>query len=137
MATRKNKPIRGTANVRKRAKELRKLATPAEKILWDHLRNRRFYGLKFRRQHPIGNFIIDFYCPAHRLVVEIDGDIHQFQKSEDQARTDRLEDMGYKIIRIWNHEIERHLDSVLDAIAEQCGLPSPRDGRRVGDEGSN
>ena len=143
MAKRKTKSIRGTANVRRRAKELRKQATPAEKILWEQLRNRRLKGLKFRRQHPLGTYIVDFYCPAQRLVVEIDGDIHRYQEAEDQARDDFLEEMGFRVIRFWNSEVEENLEGVLEIIKENCSLPSPKIGRRacpersegVGDEG--
>ena len=119
-----------------RAKELRKQATPAEKILWEQLRGRRLLGLKFRRQHPLGTYIVDFYCPAQRLVVEIDGEIHRYQADQDQARTQEFEDYGFSVIRFWNHEVEQNLDAVLDTIAENCDLPSPKAGRRVGDEGS-
>jgi len=135
MAKRESKPIRGSTNIRRRAKELRKQATPAEKILWDQLRNRRLHGLKFRRQHPLGNFIVDFYCPTHRLVVEIDGTIHQYKEAEDHARNELLEVKGYKVIRFWNNEVEENLDKVLEAIKESCDLPSPKLGRRAGDEG--
>ena len=128
-----------------RARELRVQATGAEKILWEHLRNRRLNGIKFRRQHPLGPYIVDFYCPAHRLVVEIDGGLHSYQEEHDQARTQELEDYGYKVIRFWNYEVEQNLDTVLDTIVEKCGLPSPKAGRRAcpersegdGDEGSH
>lgn len=141
MPKRNSKPIRGIASVRKRAKELRQQATPAEKILWEKLRDRRLLGLKFRRQHPLGSYIVDFYCPA---VVEIDGEIHRYQGVNDQTRTDQLEDKGCKVIRFWNYEVEHHLDTVLDKIAENCDLPSPKVDRRtcpedsegVGDEGN-
>lgn len=133
MPKRKSKPIRGVASVRKRAKEQ---ATPAEKIIWEQLRDRRLLGLKFRRQHPLGTYIVDFYCPAHRLVVEIDGEIHRYQGVNDQNRTDQLGEKGYKVIRFWNYEVEHHLDTVLDTIAEKCDLPSPIFGRRACPEGS-
>ena len=136
MPKRKSKPIRGIASVRKRAKELRQQATPVEKIIWEQLRDRRLLGLKFRRQHPLGIYIVDFYCPAHRLVVEIDGEIHRYQGVNDQTRTDQLEEKGYKVIRFWNYEVEHHLDTVLDTIAENCDLPSPKTGRRAWPEGS-
>jgi very-short-patch-repair endonuclease len=84
----------------------------------------------------LGTYIVDFYCPAQRLVVEIDGEIHRYQEANDQARTDQLEEKGYKVIRFWNYEVEQHPDTVLDTIAENCDLPSPSFGRRVGDEGN-
>jgi very-short-patch-repair endonuclease len=131
----KHKPIRAASNIRTRARELRQQATPAEKTLWEELRNRRLGGLKFRRQHPLGPFIVDFYCPEHRLVIEIDGDIHDFQEEEDNARTRRLEDFNYRLIRFWNQEVEQNLQGVLKTILENCNPPSPRIGRRAGDAG--
>ena len=132
----RNKSVHTSSELRMRARELRKQTTPAEKILWEQLRDRRLLGLKFRRQHPLGTYIVDFYCPAQRLVVEIDGEIHRYQGVNDQLRTDQLEEKGYKVIRFWNYEVEQHLDTVLDTIVEKCDLPSPKAGRRVGDEGS-
>lgn len=77
--------------IRQRARELRQPQTRAEAILWRQLRDRRLKGLKFRRQHPIGHFIVDFHCPKHQLVVEIDGDTHATHAEYDQGRTERLE----------------------------------------------
>ena len=143
MDKKEGEPIRGESKIRLRAKELRKKATPVEKILWEKLRNRQLHGLKFRRQHPLGTFIVDFYCPAQRLVIELDGDIHRYKEAEDHARNELLEVKGYKVIRFWNNEVEENLDKVLEAIKESCDLPSPKLGRRacpgrsegVGDEG--
>jgi very-short-patch-repair endonuclease len=73
--------------VRQQAKELRKSMTNAEELLWQRLRNRNWRGLKFRRQCPIGPFIADFYCAQFRLVIEIDGGIHERQREADQARS--------------------------------------------------
>jgi len=127
-----------------RAKELRKKPIPVEKILWKHLGNRRLNSIKFRRQHPLGRYVVGFYCPTHRLVVEIDGEIHSYQEEHDQTRTQELEDFGYKVIHFWNREVEQHIDTVLDTVVENCGLPSPSFGRRAcpersqgdGDEGN-
>ena len=69
-------------------------------------------------------------------MVKIDGELHSYQEDHDQARTQELEDFGYKVIRFWNHEVEQNLDNVLNSIAEACVLPSPKDGRRGGDEGN-
>jgi very-short-patch-repair endonuclease len=137
------KPIRGPEDIRIRARELRKQSTPAEKILWEELRDRRLKGIKFRRQHIIGSYIIDFYCPAHRLAIELDGGFHSFQEDNDLIRTNNLEDMGIKVVRFWNHEVEQNLVTVLAKIAKACILPSPTCGRRAcparsagaGDEG--
>ena len=67
--------------------------------------------------------------------MKIDGEIHRYQVVNNQTRIDQLEEMGYKVIRFWNYEVEHHLDTVLDTIVENCDLPSPNFGRRVGDEG--
>jgi very-short-patch-repair endonuclease len=106
--------------IRLRARQLRKHMTPAEKTLWQQLRARRLQGLKFRRQHPLGPFIADFYCAAHHLVIEVDGDIHDLQVEEDAARTHLLEDYGYRVIRFRNEEIEKNLDVVLSKIMSAC-----------------
>jgi len=106
--------------VRIRAKELRRNLTSAEAILWSHLRNRQLGGLKFRRQHPIGPFIADFYCAEKRLIVEVDGDIHNLQMEQDQARTSQFESYGYYVIRFRNEQVEQELESVLEAIQAAC-----------------
>ena len=121
--------------LRSRARELRKKATLAENLLWEQLRNRRLNGIKFRRQHILSPYIVDFYCPAHRLVIEIDGEVHNFQKEYDLSRTTYFEEKNIKVLRFWNNEIEQDIDTVLDKIIEACTLPSPRIGRRGGDEG--
>ena len=91
----------------KKARKLRQEMTPAEKMLWQCLRNRKFKGLKFRRQHPIDRYIVDFICMEKRLVVEADGEIHQEpeQKEYDRERTAELEGYGLKVIRFTNEEI--------------------------------
>jgi very-short-patch-repair endonuclease len=94
--------------------------TPAELVLWGKLRNRQLKGLKFRRQHPIGRLIVDFYCPAYRLVVEVDGGIHEKQLAEDQERDQWLTEPGYQVIRVTNKEVERDLETVLQRITELC-----------------
>ena len=131
----RNRSVHTSREMRMRARELRKQATPAEKILWEQLRNRRLNGIKFRRQHPLGKYIVDFYSPAHRLVVEIDGEFHRYQADQDQSRTQELEDYGYRVIRFWNHEVEHKLMEVLERIVNYCSHPSPKAGRRGGDEG--
>jgi very-short-patch-repair endonuclease len=111
---------RSFGEVRIRAKELRRNLTSAEGILWSRLRNRQLGGLKFRRQHPIGPFIADFYCAEKRLIVEVDGDIHNMQIKQDQARTMQFESYGYNVIRFHNEQVEQELESVLEAIQSAC-----------------
>ncbi|MBC8507506.1 MAG: DUF559 domain-containing protein [Anaerolineales bacterium] len=104
----------------KQAKRLRQPQTPAEEKLWQAIRNRNLGGFKFRRQHPIGRFIVDFYCAAAKLVIEIDGDIHAFQAEYDEIRTKWLEDQGYTIIRFENRDVFENLDCVAQALLEKC-----------------
>jgi very-short-patch-repair endonuclease len=106
------------AKLLERARELRKNAAQAEQILWHALRNRQLNGLKFRRQHPIGRFILDFYCPEKRLAVEIDGGQHAEpeQRMYDEARTAALAKQGITVLRFRNDEIINHLEGVLQTL---------------------
>jgi very-short-patch-repair endonuclease len=103
--------------VRARAKELRKEQTLAERLLWRVLRDRAVNGLKFRRQHPLDGFVLDFFCPEARLCVELDGGIHDAQQARDAARTAQLEARGIRVIRFRNEEVEEDMPSVLRRIA--------------------
>ena len=97
---------------------MRKNPTPAEAALWKVLRGRRLLGLKFRRQHPVGSFIVDFYCAVCKLVVEVDGDIHLQQVAYDQARTEQIESFGYRVVRFSNEAVLNDLEVVLADIAQ-------------------
>ena len=101
---------------------MRRDQTPAEQRLWARLRGRQLYGLKFRRQHPIGRFIVDFCCVSHKLVIEIDGDSHASQQEYDEDRTTWLEDRGYRVIRFTNREVTLQIVAVLEEIARKCGV---------------
>lgn len=102
------------------ARKLRELQTPAEQKLWSVLCNRQVDGLKFRRQHPMGKFIVDFYCGSNRLVIEVDGGGHLDQEEYDAERTAWLEGQGYRVIRFTNLEILKDLNSVIEIIREHC-----------------
>ena len=106
--------------VKIRARELRKVQTPAEQALWNKLRNRGLVGLKFRRQHPIGPYIADYYCAKYRLLIKLDGGIHFGQKEQDADRTAQFELHGYHVLRVWNAEVETDLDGVLRKIISAC-----------------
>ncbi|HET6400853.1 MAG TPA: endonuclease domain-containing protein [Candidatus Kapabacteria bacterium] len=110
------------------ARENRKSATLSEDYLWRGLRGRRLEGLKFRRQHIIEPFIVDFFCSEHRLVVEIDGDIHDLPevKNRDVSRQQELERQGYRIIRVRSDDVVANLTGVLTQIAVACGIENPR-----------
>ena len=98
-----------------RAKELRREMTPAEKILWEELRANKL-GVHFRRQQVIQGFIVDFYCHKSALVVEVDGDIHDLQKEEDERREKVLSTLGLRIVRFGNDEVMRDLSAVVGRI---------------------
>lgn len=114
---------RMTAIKRERARELRQEMTPAERLLWDRLRDHRATGLHIRRQHVIRGYITDFYCNAARLVIEVDGPIHQQQREADAQRDAILIASGYRILRITNHEVTTQLDTVVQRIKERCSAP--------------
>src|SRR6266513_4263664 len=96
-----------------RARLLRKKTTDAERILWRHLRNRNFAGYKFRRQHPFDPYILDFYCPAARLAIELDGGGHSYRTNQirDRTRSEFLARRGITVLRFWNHQVREELDS--------------------------
>ncbi|MBA2278558.1 MAG: endonuclease domain-containing protein [Chloroflexia bacterium] len=98
------------------ARRLRQTETSAEQLLWEQLRNRRLAGMKFRRQHPFGPFVLDFCCPDNRLVVELDGAIHDEQTEQDTFRTRYISSFGYRVLRFHNYEVFVDLPSVLDRI---------------------
>ena len=98
------------------ARRLRQDQTEAEEVLWQMLRDRQLRGIKFRRQTPMGRFILDFYCPAAKLVIELDGAVHDQQQERDTARTAELEARGFRVIRFRNEEVFEALPSVLDRI---------------------
>ena len=98
------------------ARQNRKQPTAAEAMLWQELRGRRLAGLKFRRQQPLSQFVVDFVCTEHRLIVEVDGDSHQFQREYDEARTEVLLAFGYRVLRFGNEQVLNDLHAVLLAI---------------------
>jgi very-short-patch-repair endonuclease len=120
-----SKRIRAYAPVQQRAKELRKNMTPAEGVLWERLRRRRLAGIKFRRQHPIGACIVDFYCAEARLAIEVDGGIHRQQVNADASRSQKLEEHGYRVLRFTNQQIKANLENILSIIQAACQLKTP------------
>ena len=120
--THKKQPVDPTTLAR--ARKLRRQQTPQERKLWYALRRRQLHGLKFRRQHPLPPYILDFYCHERRLVVELDGGQHNeaAHTDYDRRRTAWLRKQGLRVLRFWNHEVETNLGGVLDAIARACGI---------------
>lgn len=106
-----NNPI-----LHQRAKAMRQEMSEAEAKLWQHLRASRLNGYKFRRQQPMGNYIVDFMCVTPKLIVEADGGQHTGQAAYDHARTAYLNSLGFTVLRFWNHEILQQINDVLAEI---------------------
>lgn len=102
--------------------------TDAERLLWRALRDRQMGGWKFRRQHPIQPFIVDFVCVERKLIIEVDGGQHANKVKEDVNRSDYLRNKGYRVLRFWNNQVLQENDAVLDTIlaALDNDAPSPR-----------
>ena len=105
-----------TPTLHQRAKAMRKEMSEAEAKLWQHLRASRLNGYKFRRQQPMGNYIVDFMCVTPKLIVEADGGQHTKQAAYDHARTAYLNSLGFTVLRFWNHEILQQTNDVLAEI---------------------
>ena len=103
------------------AKRMRMSQTDAEASLWHHLRGKRFAGYKFRRQQPIGPYIVDFVCLRCRLIVEADGGQHGETVEYDNMRTKWLENEGFRVLRFWNNDILQRGEDVLDSILSALG----------------
>jgi very-short-patch-repair endonuclease len=104
-----------------RARELRHEATFPERLLWGRLRNRRLANIKFRRQLPLGPFVVDFYCDDARIAIELDGNSHADRATYDAARTAFLESERIRVIRIGNDDVLTNLDGVLQMLIRECG----------------
>ena len=102
----------------KYARELRKTQTPQEEKLWKVLRNRRYKNLCFKRQRPIGEYIVDFVCREKKLIIEIDGGQHNEEANidYDNKRTKYLEEEGYTVLRFWNNEVDNNIEGVFKVI---------------------
>ena len=121
--------------LKSRPQQLRTNATEAERRIWYFLRNRHFKSFKFRRQHPIGIYIVDFVCLEQKLIVEIDGGQHAERVQYDERRTNALSAKGFRLLRFWNNDVLLNTNAVLEAIlaelnASPSPLPSPRNGER-------
>jgi very-short-patch-repair endonuclease len=109
------------------ARHFRKEPTDSEDVLWQAIRGRKLNGRKFRRQQPIGVFVVDFFCASEKLIVEVDGKIHESQQEHDQQRQELqelLESLGLKVVRITNNQVETDLNSVLLLINQQFSSTS-------------
>jgi very-short-patch-repair endonuclease len=121
--------------IRARARVLRKNPTKTEKILWGHLRFWQVDGYKFRRQQPLGKYIVDFVCLEKKLIIELDGGQHAEQSSYDAERDAWLRDQGFSVLRFWNNDVLQNLSGVKDTILSKMEStpflnPSPQGGAR-------
>ena len=108
------------ASTQEYARELRLRTTEAEQKLWSLLRNRQLKGKKFRRQHAIANYVVDFYCNESKLVIELDGNFHTETETKeyDKSRTNLLNELGITVLRFWNEEVIKDPGKVLEKISE-------------------
>jgi len=109
---------------RRNARRMRHVMTDAELKLWNELRAHRLMGLSFRRQMPINGYIVDFACPEHKLIIEVDGARHGDDHAVvyDAARTASLETLGWTVLRVWNDEVLKDIDAICDAIIGTIGV---------------
>ncbi len=98
------------------ARHLRKNMTDAERKIWHSIKGKKIKNHRFRRQHPIGPYIVDFVCLENRIVIEIDGGQHAWQKETDEKRTKWLESEGYRVIRFWNNQIMNEFNGVIQIL---------------------
>jgi very-short-patch-repair endonuclease len=131
------KITRISTEARQHTRQLRRGTTETERRLWQHLRGRQMGGFKFRRQHPLGCYVLDFVCLEAGLVVEVDGGQHVDRADSDSARTRWLEQRGFQVLRFWNHEVWQHIEEVKAVIeralllgSQPPSLPSPSQGGR-------
>jgi very-short-patch-repair endonuclease len=117
--------VRHANALRDQARQLRGAMTPAEGLLWDHLRRFQLAALRFRRQHVIDGFIVDFYCPAARLAIEVDGEIHADQTDYDRERDRILTNRGVRVLRFANDRIVHDLRACLLEIREAADQQPP------------
>ncbi|MGD9501445.1 MAG: endonuclease domain-containing protein [Methyloceanibacter sp.] len=126
-------PLRGRARVggkrplTARARSLRSSSTMAERRLWKVLRKHQLHAVQFRRQQPIGPYVVDFFCPSAKLVIEIDGGQHAEARTEmrDAKRTQWLESRGYQVLRFWNNDVLQNLEGVWQRICDVVPLSDP------------
>ena len=109
------------------AKRLRRHQTPAEDVLWRKLRARRFKGIKFKRQVPIGPYIVDFFCNEMNLIIEVDGCVHELKKQRDEEREKYIRNIRYRVLRFTNLQVLESLDWVLGRIGEAMGFSYEED----------
>ena len=110
--------MRRDREMKRRARELRQNANPLEEIVWTQLRDRRLGGFKFRGQHGVWPFVVDFYCAESRLIVELDGTSHEGREEQDLRRQKEFEELGFTVLRFRNHEVYENLEGFLERVLD-------------------
>ncbi len=107
------------------AKNLRKQSTDTERVLWQHLKAKQLGGLKFRRQQPIGNYIVDFICFERKIIIELDGSQHsrELERNRDKQRDTWFKQQGYKVLRFWDNEVLTNITGTLEKIRQESHPP--------------
>jgi len=111
--------------ITKIARKLRKNSTKTEEYLWRYLKNRYIEGFKFRRQEPIGQYVVDFVNFKNKIIVELDGGQHIIMKAKDHERDRWLKKQGFKVLRFWDNEVLRNIEGVLETIRRELLSPHP------------
>jgi very-short-patch-repair endonuclease len=101
------------------AKNLRRRSTDAERLLWRHLRGKQLAGYKFRRQEPLGDYIVDFVCFSKKIVIEVDGGQHAIEDDNDLKRDNWLQEQGFKVLRFWNTEVLANIEGIIETILRE------------------
>ena len=119
------KQIHNLTSLKGQRKILRNNATSAETVFWAHLKNKQLPGKKFRRQHSIGQYVVDFYCPEEKLIIELDGQPHFSPGGDlyDEARDEKLRALGFTVLRFENNIIFENIEAALQEIVEHFGKP--------------
>ena len=115
--------LRNSLKFKTRRKSLRENQTEAERLLWERLRAKRFFGYKFFRQYGIGNYILDFFCPEISIAIEVDGSQHAEQIEYDKERTEYLKNNNITVLRFWNNDVMKNMDAVLTEVMTHLPLP--------------
>lgn len=117
--------IYNKTHFKERRRDLRKNQTEAEKVIWKSIRNENLFGLKFFRQYSVGAYVLDFYCPAHKLAIELDGGQHSEEENQsyDNVRTEYMKSLGIEVMRFWNSDVILNIEGVLAEIGKKINPP--------------
>jgi very-short-patch-repair endonuclease len=124
----KRKIIPYDPKLKQLARELRNNSTPSEVLLWKHLKGKQIRGYDFHRQKPLDQYIVDFFCSELMLAIEIDGDSHDYKEREDQRRQNRLESLGVRFLRFYDHDVKQNMEGVLTTIQQWIKEHTPPSG---------